>query len=279
MGKRRVQTKQVRRQVRQVKPKGLPAPVAASPDEQKKQRERYVQSGGLLQGYAPEFVERIGYYSAAVAAACLVIGIVVLLRLPYGWPVRIVAALAWVVPIAFLASFVLPGWQLARKDRRAEPRLVQGTLLGASTASTSLGLGMLMVKTRAGVEQYLVPPERLSRVPGNQVPVVLTVTPNLRHVRSVGVMGQRLVPRAEPPVPEAVRRLRLLPLLTPAVLSAAVIVGDDAVAAVPLRPDLLHATLAVVIAAALGAGVFFASMWLQRRLYSEVQGLIPGGVS
>ena len=67
--------------------------------------------------------------------------------------------------------------------------------------STAIGLGMLMIQTRGGDEQYLVHPARLKQVPGNQVSVVLTVTPNLRHVRSVGVMGQRIVNRVEPPVP------------------------------------------------------------------------------
>jgi hypothetical protein len=91
-------------------------------------------------------------------------------------------------------------------------------------------------------------------------------------------MGQRLVPRPEPPVPAVVRRLRLLPILTPAALAAAVIIGDDAVAAVPLRPDLLHAILAIVVGAALGAAVYGASFFLQKRMYNEVQAIMPGGV-
>jgi hypothetical protein len=276
VGKRRVQTKQVRRQVRQVKPKNIPQPQSAG--EQKRQRERYVQSGGLLQGYAPEFVLRIGYYSVGVAVVCLAVAAALLLLLPYGWPVRIIAALAWIVPVAFLASFVAPGWNLARKDVRAEPKLVQGQLLGASSMSTSFGLGMLMVQTRGGMDQYLVAPEKLTKVPGNQVPVVLTVTPNLRYVRSVGVMGQRMVGRPEPPVPEVVRRLRLLPLATPIALSLAAIVGDDAVAFVPLRPDWAHAVAAFVVGALLAAGVYFGSMFLQRRMYAQVQALMPGGI-
>ena len=278
MGKRRVQSKQTRRQVRTVKPKVPQAAAQPTAAQQKRQRERYVQSGGMLQGYAPEFVQRIAIYSAGVAAACVVIGALLLFLLPYGWPVRIAAALAWVVPIAFLASFVLPGWQLARKDAKAEPRLVQGNLLGASNVSTSLGLGMLMVQTRGGNEQFLVDPAKLAKVPGNQVPVVITVTPNLKCVRSVGVMGQRMVPRPEPPVPEVVRRLRLLPLVTPLALAVAVIVGDDAVAVAPVQPDWLHAVLAVVVGAILGGAVYGASFLVQRRMYAEVQGLVPGGV-
>src|SRR3979409_2698830 len=86
---------------------------------------------------------------------------------------------------------------------------------------------MVMIRTRSGTEQYLVPPERLTtgpgngarrdsglaperltKVPGNVVQVALSVTPNLRHVRSVSVMGQRQMARAEPPVPTVLRRMQ-----------------------------------------------------------------------
>ena len=152
----------------------------------------------------------------------------------YGWPVAVAGALAWLLPIALLASFVGPGFRLALKDRRSEPKLVQGQLVGASSVSTSMGLGMLMVQTRGGVEQYLVPPARLKQVPGNQVNVVLTVTPYLKHVKSVGVMGQRMVGRVEPPVPPVMRRLQLLPLVTPLGLALGAVIGDDVVALLPI---------------------------------------------
>jgi hypothetical protein len=262
--------------MRQVRPK---VPTATPSDkQQKRQRERYVQSGGLLQGYAPELVMRIGYGSLAAVVVCLLIMLELLLGpiAPRGLPVRIAAALAWVVPIAFLASFVIPGVRLAWTDRKAEGKLVQGTLMGASNVSTSLGLGMLMVQTRGGVEQYLAPPERLTRVPGNQVQVAITITPGLRHVRSVAVMGQRVVARPDPPVPEVLRRLRLLPLVTPAALALAAIGGDDIVAFAPIPNDYLHAALAVVAGTALGAGVYGISFLVQKRLMTEVQGLAAG---
>ena len=246
-------------------------------DAQRKQSERYVQSGGVLQGYAPDYVIRIGYVSIAVGVVCLLVIAACLVFLPgvYGWPVAVAASLAWVLPIALLASFVGPGFRLALRDRRTEPKLVQGQLVGASSVSTSMGLGMLMVQTRGGVEQYLVPPARLKQVPGNQVNVVLTVTPNLKHVKSVGVMGQRMVGRVEPPVPPVMRRLQLLPVLTPLALAAAAIVGDDAVALSPIQPTLVHALLAVVAGTVLGAAVYGASYLLQRRLMEEVQALVP----
>ena len=276
MGKKR---RGGRQQVRQVKPKGMPSPAAAAsatPQQQRRQRERYLEAGGMLQGYAPEFVMRLGVYAAAAAVFCLVVMVLLIVFLPYDLPVRIAAAMAWIVPIVFGASFLLPGVRLAMKDRKQEPKLVQGQLMGASEMSTSLGLGMLMVKTRGGVEQFLLAPEKLSRVPGNQVPVVLTITPGLKHVRSVGIMGQKIVGRPDQPVPEVVRRLRLLPLITPLALSLAVIVGDDAVAASPIQPTLVHAILAVLVGALLGAGVYGLSILFQRRMYNQVQALMPG---
>lgn len=269
---------QRRTQVRQVKPKAPAAPATATPEQQKRQRERYVASGGLLQGYAPELVVRLGYISAAAAIACVLIMALIIALLPYHLPVRIVAALAWVLPIALLASFVLPGYRLARKDLKQDARVLQGTLLGASNVSTSMRLGMLMMKTRAQDEQFLVDPGKLAKVPGNQVQVIVTHTPNLRHVRTVAVMGQRMMPRPDPPEPEVLKRLRLLPLATPAALAGGVILGDDAVSFLPIPNDIIHVVLAIVIGAGLGFGVYFASTLFQRRLMADVQSMVPGGI-
>src|SRR5215467_1191337 len=127
MGKKRVQSRNVRqvRQVRQVRPKNIPAPAAGGGD-QRKQRERYVQSGGMLQGYAPETVVRIGYIAGAAALGCVLVGAALALLLPYGWVVRIPAGLVWLVPIVLGFTFIYQGFRLALKDRKAEPSVVQG---------------------------------------------------------------------------------------------------------------------------------------------------------
>jgi hypothetical protein len=274
---------QVRQQVRKVQPKAQQkAGSTPTAGATKRQRERFVQAGGMLQGYSPELVVRVGYISIGIGVACLIVIAALLLflapRSAYGLPDAIAASIAWLLPIALLASFVGPGFRLALKDRKAEPKLVQGQLRGAAAVSTSRGLGMLMIQTRAGEEQYLVPPARLKQVPGNQVSVVLTVTPNLRHVRSVGVMGQRMVGRVEPPVPAVLRRVQLLPVLTPVALSLAAIVGDDAVALAPISaPSLLHAGLAILGGAILGGAVYGISTLLQRRMMAEVQAMVPKG--
>ncbi len=243
----------------------------------RRQRERFVQAGGMLQGYAPDFVLRLGYISVGIGVFCLLAIAALIVFLPYGLPVRIAGSVAWVLPIALLASFVAPGFRLALKDRKADARLVQGQLVGASSVSTSMGLGMLMVQTRGGVEQYLVLPARLRQVPGNQVNVVLTITPNLRHVRSIGVMGQRMVSRVEPPVPPVMRRLQWLPVVTPVALALGAVIGDDAVALSPISNVPLHSAAAVLAGAALAGAVYLTSTLLQRRMMAQVQALVPKG--
>ena len=271
-----MQVRQVRQQMRKVQPKAGPP---ASAGQTRRQRERFVQAGGMLQGYAPDLVIRIGYIAVAIGVACLVIiaGIIVFVPRFYGLQDAIAASVAWVLPIALLASFIAPGFRLALKDRKAEGKLVQGQLVGASVVSTSMGLGMLQVQTRGGVELFLVPPARLKQVPGNQVNVIVTVTPNLRHVRSVGVMGQRMVPRVDPPVPQVLKRLQWLPLITPIAIAVAAIIGDDAVAFSPIPNSTVHGALALLAAIILGGAVYGVSYLLQRRLTAEAQALVPKG--
>ena len=138
---------------------------------------------------------------------------------------------------------------------------------------------MLMIRTRTGTEQYLCPPDKLAKVPGNVVNVAISVTPNLRYVRSVSVMGPRQMARPEPPVPEVLRRLQLLPVATPAALALAFVLGDDVTAFVPLTPDWAHAIAAGVVGLALGGAVFGVSYLYQKRLMKEAQALVPGGAT
>ena len=104
---------------------------------------------------------------------------------------------------------------------------------------------------------------------------MLTVTPNLHHIKSVGVMGQRMVGRVEPPVPPVMRRLQLVPVLTPVALASAAVIGDAAVALSPIEPSVLHAVLAVLAGALLAGAVYGASYFFQRRWMAEVQALVP----
>src|SRR5258708_34520854 len=122
-----------RGEVRQVKRK-LATPGQLAQGTTRKERERYVEAGGMLQGYAPDFVVRLGYIAVGVAVACLIVMavLILVLRPIYGWADAIVAAVAWLMPIALLAGFVAPGFRLALKDRPAQAKLVQRQLIGAS---------------------------------------------------------------------------------------------------------------------------------------------------
>jgi hypothetical protein len=277
--KQRVQVKQVRRQMRQMKVK--PGQQQPSPADQRRQRERYVESGGFVQGYAPEAVLRLGYGVTGLLVVCLLIAIEVAIGplRPIDQPTAIVAAIVWAVPIVMALALLGPGVRLAWLDRKAQPKVVQGQLVGASSVSPSRGLGMIMVRTRQGTEQYLVQPQKLARVPGNVVQVVLSVTPRINHVRSVQVIGQRQVPRAESPMPEVLRRIQLLPILTPVSIAVAAIVGAEVVGFIPFTPSWAHALATLVAAVALGGGAFGITYLYQRRLMEEAQKLVPGGLS
>jgi len=71
------------------------------------------------------------------------------------------------------------------------------------------------------------------------------------------------------------RRLQLLPVLTPLALAGAAVIGDDAVALAPISPAVVHALLAVLTGTVLGAAVYGVSYLLQRRMMEEVQALVP----
>src|SRR2546423_3746706 len=108
MGKKRAQVRQVKKTMRQVRPKAPAA--AASGGQQRKQRERYVEAGGFLQGYPPERVIRLGYYAAAGVVVCLLVMAELVLGpvAPSAFAVRAVAAVSWLAPIVILVSLVAP---------------------------------------------------------------------------------------------------------------------------------------------------------------------------
>jgi len=53
------------------------------------------------------------------------------------------------------------------------------------------------------------------------------------------------------------------------------VIGDDAVALSPIPNPLVHASLAILVGAALAGAVYGVSFLLQRRLMKEVQALVP----
>ena len=95
--------------MRKVQPKAAPP---ASSGQTRKQRERFVQAGGMLQGYAPEQVIRIGYISIAIAVACLLI---------IGYALLELALLVLAVPI-LVAEVLLLASLIWRPPSRASRR-------------------------------------------------------------------------------------------------------------------------------------------------------------
>src|SRR2546429_9586839 len=97
-------------QMRKIKPK-VAASAPAGSGATRRQRERYVQAGGMLQGYAPDFVVRIGYISLGIGVACVLAGAAsgVFLTSPYGLPVAIPTSVAWALPVALPANLIPPG--------------------------------------------------------------------------------------------------------------------------------------------------------------------------
>src|ERR1700680_3397349 len=94
--------------MRRVQPK---AATATTPGQTRKQRERYVQAGGMLQGYAPDFVIRIGYIAVAAAVVCVRAIAAILVFLPpiYGWPDAIAASRTRVAALGALLGFFAAG--------------------------------------------------------------------------------------------------------------------------------------------------------------------------
>ncbi len=256
-------------------------PAAGKPGQQDRQamQRKYLASGGSLQGYGPEFVIRLTWIAGAISLLCLLMAVEVFLGpLTPGrgvWALDALAALGWlVVPVA-LASLVAGGARLAYKDRKADPRLVQGHLIGASSVSSTVGLGMVMVRTRTGDEQYFCRPEQVAKLPGNSVPVNLLVTPNLRHVKSVTLMGPRQVSRVEPSIPPAARWMAWLPVAIPLALGFGVLVVDEALSLAPLTSNVpLHFGISLIACLLTVGAIVLASRLVQQRVMSQLSGLI-----
>src|SRR5260370_7227958 len=97
----------MRQQMRKIQPK---AGGATGGGQTRRQRERFVQAGGMLQGYAPDLVIRIGYIAVGIAVACVLISAAILIFVPpiSGLPLPIPASIACVLPIALPPTSTTP---------------------------------------------------------------------------------------------------------------------------------------------------------------------------
>lgn len=192
-------------QQRRIKPKAAPAaPIAPAK-----------RSGALqprmLEGYSPATVIRLTLYLAAYQVVLLVVGVALAVVFP-DLAVKILTALFFTLAIAIPGTLVWPALVLALRDRKATPEFIQGQMVGASPVSTVFGLGLLQVRTRQATQSVNIERKLLRQVPQNQVQVAVRLTPNLRHVSSLQVIGPRMAGGIPTEVPPQFRQAERFPL-------------------------------------------------------------------
>ncbi len=225
----------------------------------------------LFEGHAPSTVFRIALYLAIFQVTLLLIGAGLFFILP-DVPLKIEDALVFLLAAVVPGTLVWPALILAWRDRKAQVELIQGQMMGASPVSMSYGLGMLYVKTRQREVQLNIPRKLLRQVPQNQVQVAVRMTPNLRHVSSLQVMGPRMAGSVPTEVPEQFRFAERFPILAIALTYAGVFGVGILLLCIPLGGPLLPVHLVAVplgmAAAALAAR--YITQWYQKRLEKEL---------
>ncbi|MGA9774993.1 MAG: hypothetical protein WBU92_03630 [Candidatus Dormiibacterota bacterium] len=232
-------------------------------------RSEVMQRGGLMEGFAPSTVTRLAALSVAgslVLLALAVLGLLVEMGqhdLFLGVVVIVVAALICGVTLSVTA----PAWLTARGDRKAQPRTIQGQLVGASRVSPTPTLATVAISVGRNVEQYRVKPEFFERVKSGATVVGLTVTPGLNYVQTLTVIRRdRMAVMQEPPVTREMRVAVWLPLISLASLSGGLALGCLVGALLPLGDGITHPLVTMILAAAFAAGVALGTRWYGNRL-------------
>jgi hypothetical protein len=265
-----VPKQQTRVQQRRIKPKQRQAQFQPPPPPAKGAN-RALQAR-MLEGYSPQSVIRISLYLAIFQVVLLLIGAGLFL-LFQDLPLKLEAALVLVAAAILPGTLVWPALVLALRDRKATPELVQGQMISAAPVSTVYGLGMLQIRTRQKDVYLNIERRLLKMIPQNQVQVASRVTPNLRHVASLQVIGPRMGGNIPAEVPEQFRWAERFPLLALGLTYVAVFGLGLLVLALPLYGSLLWLHLLLVPAVmALGAVTArFAISFFQKRLEARLQ--------
>jgi hypothetical protein len=225
----------------------------------------------MFEGHAPSTVFRFSAYLGAFQLLLLLIGAGLFLLLP-DLPLKLEAALIFLLAALVPGTLVWPALILALRDRRGQTELIQGQMMGASPVSMVYGLGMLYVKTRQREVQVNIARKLLRQVPQNQVQVAVRMTPNLRHVSNIQVMGPRLAGGVPTEVPEKFRFAERFPLLAIGATYGGVFGIGIILLVIPLGGALLAVHLLVVPlgmgAAALAAR--YLTQWYQKRLEAQL---------
>lgn len=225
----------------------------------------------MLEGHSPSTVIRVTTYLGAFQLFLLVVGVALVLLLP-DIPLKVLDGLVFILAVVVPGTLVWPALVLALRDRRAQPELIQGQMMGASPVSMTYGLGMLMVRTRQREVQVNIDRKLLRQVPQNQVQVAVRVTPNLHYVSSLQVMGPRLAGGVPTDVPEKFRFAERFPILAIALTYAGVFGIGIVLLVAPIPSSLLAVHLVVVPAgmAAAALAARYLTQWYQRRLERQL---------
>jgi hypothetical protein len=180
--------------------------------------------------------------------------------------------------VFFLAAIVIPGtmvWPalvLALRDRKANPELIQGQMVGASPISMIYGLGMLQVRTRQSTAQVNIERRLIKQVPQSQVQVALRVTPNLRHVTSLQVIGPRFAGGVPAEVPEQYRAAERFPLVALGAAYGGIFGVGLILLLVPLGGSLLlvHVLLVPAGMALAAVAARYGTQFAQKRMEASL---------
>jgi len=236
-------------------------------------RDEIMRRGGLLEGLAPSLVGRLAIASLAaglVLIAVAVLGLLVELG-QHDLFLGIVIVLVAAVMAGTALSITAPAFLTARSDRKAEPRNLQGPLVGASRISPTPTLATVAVTVGKNVEQFRVRRELFDRVRSGATVVGLTVTPGLNYVQTLTVIRRdRMAVMKEPPVTRAMLISVWLPILSLASLVVGLAVGCAIGVLLPLGDNVFHPLVALALAAAVAAAVALGTRWYSQRLVSQL---------
>jgi hypothetical protein len=264
-----VPKQQVRVQQRKIKPKAAQFEPPAPP----------AKKGGLqarmLEGHSPRTIIRLSTYLAVYQLVLLVL--MVALAVVYrDLAMKIEDVIFFLAAIIVPGALVWPALLLARKDQKATPEMYQGQMVGASPVSMVYGLGMLYLNTRQQKVQFNVERKLLKGIPQTQVQVAARVTPNLRHVSSLQVIGPRFGPSIPVEVPEKFKVAERFPLYVIAGAYGAVFGIGLILLLAPFPGNLLfvHVLLVPAGMAVAAVAVRFITSFAQKRLQTSLEGLV-----
>lgn len=232
-----------------------------------------MRRGGLLEGLAPSLVSRLAIASLAAGLALIALAVLGLL-VELGQRdlfLGIVVVLVAVVMAGTALSITAPAFLTARGDRKAQPRNIQGPLVGASRISPTPTLATVAVTVGKTVEQFRVRREFFERIKSGATVVGLTVTPGLNYVQTLTVIRRdRMAVMKEPPVTRAMLISVWLPIISLGSMVAGLGVGCFIGVVLPLGDNVFHPLVALVLAVAVAGAVALGTRWYSQRLVSQL---------